>query len=275
MDSERTMFDTHADAWSAYQQTPWGRVRYRVARETLGRTCARLGGGPLRVLDVGGGDGGDTLPLVAAGHDVTVVDIAPSLLERAVATAGASGATSGGGTSGRLTAVAGSVDDLPSLGLGTFDLVLCHNVLQYLPATGPAVDLLAGAVADDGALSLMAPNPAAEVLVAAARRHDVLEATGLLEASTVRTVTFDHDVRRVGRQEAVAALTAAGFTDLTSYGLRSVTDLIADDARKHEPDYYAGLERLELALCDREPFVRVARLWQLVATRGSRELREN
>jgi len=249
------VFSSHLDAWTSYQSSPWGRVRYRVARETLARTCAALGGGRLRVLDVGGGDGGDALAVAAAGHDVTVVDVAEALLARS-AEAG-------------LATVTGSVTELADLGLGTFDLVLCHNVVHYLDETGPAVAQLAGAVAPGGALSLMAPNPDAEVLAAVSRRHDVVEAFGLLDAPTARTVTFDHDVRRVSREEALAALAAQGFSEVTSYGLRSVCDFIADDERKHDPAYYADLERLELALCDREPFVRTARLWQLVGRRAA------
>lgn len=51
------------------------------------------------------------------------------------------------------------------------------------------------------------------------------------------------------------------------FGIRCVTDYIADDARKHDPDFYADLEQLELALCDREPFLRTARMWQLIGRR--------
>lgn len=40
------------------------------------------------------------------------------------------------------------------------------------------------------------------------------------------------------------------------------------DARKHDPAFHADLERLELALCDREPYVRTARMWQVVARRS-------
>jgi S-adenosylmethionine-dependent methyltransferase len=44
-------------------------------------------------------------------------------------------------------------------------------------------------------------------------------------------------------------------------------DLIADDERKSEPDFYAQLLELELLLCEREPYWRTARFWQLTARR--------
>ncbi|WP_456786034.1 class I SAM-dependent methyltransferase [Cellulomonas sp. P5_C5] len=249
-----TAFDSHLEDWRAWQESPWGRIRYRVAAHTLARTCGAVAARPLRVLDVGGGDGSDSAPLADAGHDVTVLDRSEVLLAQARSRAD-------------LRTVCADLDDLPGLGLGTFDLVLCHNVIQYRPHTVAVVGVLAGVVAVGGAISLMAPNPPAEVLAAVIRRADLQEAAHLVDAPTIRTATFDQDVRRVGADEVVVALQDVGFSSLTRYGIRCVTDYIADDDRKSDPDFYAELEALELTLCDREPFVRTARMWQLVARR--------
>lgn len=255
------MFNERLGDWRAWQQTPWGRLRYHVVAETLRRTCARVGDGPLRVLDVGGGDGGDALPLARAGHAVTIVDYSEPLLAQARQSATAQG------LAGRLTTMCADFGDLPSLGLGTFDVVLCHNVIQYQDATVPGVRLLATTVRPGGALSLLAPNPASEVLTAAIRREDLVDATERLTARTAKTETFQHAVRLVSPEEAADALEDCGFGDVTRYGVRAVTDYIGNDARKHEPDFYRQLEALETALCDREPFIRTARMWQLVARR--------
>ncbi len=249
-----TDFDSHLDDWRAWQEAPWGRIRYRVVAETLARTCTAIGTGPLRVLDVGGGDGSDAAPLAHAGHDVTVLDQSEALLAQARSRA-------------ELSTICSDLDDIPSLGLGSFDLVLCHNVIQYRPDTDSVVRVLSGIVADGGAISLMAPNPPAEVLAAAIRRADLDEATDLLDAPTIRTKTFGQEVRRVGVDEAIDALRDVGFSSVTRYGIRCVTDYISDDARKHEPAFYGRLEALELALCDLEPYVRTARIWQLAARR--------
>ena len=40
---------------------------------------------------------------------------------------------------------------------------------------------------------------------------------------------------------------------------------MTDDARKHEPEFFEALRRLELALCDKEPYWRMGAFWQLVA----------
>jgi len=124
-----TDFSSHLDDWRAWQESPWGRIRYRVVAETLGRTCASLGEAQLRVLDVGGGDGGDAAPLADAGHDVTVLDQSEALLDLARSRA-------------TVRTVRADLEELPGLGLGRFDLVLCHNVVQYRPDTGSVVEVL-------------------------------------------------------------------------------------------------------------------------------------
>jgi S-adenosylmethionine-dependent methyltransferase len=94
-----------------------------------------------------------------------------------------------------------------------------------------------------------------------------------LRPARIRTETFGQDVRRVGTDESIGALEDVGCSTVTRYGIRCLTDDSSDDARKHGPAFYARLEALELALCDREPYVRTARIWQLVArrTRGAQD----
>ncbi len=232
-----------------------------MVEETLRRTCAAVRVGPLRVLDVGGGDGADALTLVQAGHHVTIIDFSVPLLQAASEDAAARGVAQ------RLRTVSANLDDLPSLGLGSFDVVLCHNVVQYRDSTVSTVRLLADAVGAGGALSLIAPNPASEVLAAIIRREDLRGAAELLSAEQIRSETFERDVRRVTPEEAESTLRVCGFTDLIRFGIRTITDYIANDALKYEQDFYRGLEQLELTLCDREPFIRTARMWQLVGRR--------
>jgi len=47
-------FNQVVDEWKEWQSTPWGRLLYRVSQSNLAR---HLGQSPLRVLDVGGGNG--------------------------------------------------------------------------------------------------------------------------------------------------------------------------------------------------------------------------
>jgi S-adenosylmethionine-dependent methyltransferase len=258
-DASSGVFDSNVPAWRAWQEAPWGRLRYRIVAETLSRVCVSLGDRPLRVLDVGGGNGGDALPLAVLGHDVTLIDYASTLLDEARDDARALGVAA------RVHTIHADLAEIASQELVDFDLVLCHNVLQYRSDLAAAVATVCSAVAPGGAVSVMAVNPASEVMVAAIRREDPAEALALLDAPTMSTVTFDHNVRAISVSQAEAALSAAGCRVSDRFGIRCVTDYVLADERKSDPAFYADLEHLELALCDRAEFLGTARMWQLVA----------
>src|SRR5688500_13155195 len=126
------VFSEQLAAWRSYTDSPWGRLRYAVVEHTLRREMSRLGSG-LRILDVGGGDGMDAVPLARAGHQVTILDQSSSWLDEAQRRAEEAGT--------HVRTVVGDLDDPPSL--GEFDVVLCHFVLQYRPADAGDLDHLA------------------------------------------------------------------------------------------------------------------------------------
>lgn len=260
------VFGDRADAWSSWQASPWGRLRYDVVRHTTALALADLPD-RLRVLDVGGGDGADSVPLAEAGHEVTVLDFTPELLQRAARAAASAGAADRVRTvCADLDSLVGD-DDAAAASLGGFDVVLCHNVLHYRADVPAVVRFLSRAVRPGGVVSVMAPNPAMDVLAAAVRRLDPATAGQVLDSPTVRSETFDHEMRRLEVAEVAEALSDAGCVVQHRFGIRCVMDLIADDERKAEPEFYAGLLELELRLCEREPFWRTARFWQLTARR--------
>ncbi|MFC5186370.1 methyltransferase domain-containing protein [Actinomadura harenae] len=253
-------FDARADAWDRWRAAPWNRLRFRLVAHTLARSAGVAAGRPLRVLDVGGGDGGDALPLADLGHHVTVLDHSAALLARAERAAADAGLT------GRVRAVLGDLAEAASLG-PVFDLVLCHNVLHYRDDPARSVAAVARAARPNGAVSLLSPNPAMDVLSRAVRLADPDAALAMLDAPTLRSETFGREMRRVEADDAARVLGAAGCVVTHRFGIRCVSDLVADDGLKHDPAFAERLERLELALCDREPYLRTARFWHLVARR--------
>jgi S-adenosylmethionine-dependent methyltransferase len=261
--SDPAIFDDHVSAWLTYLETPWARVRYTVVASVLDRHIRELtdGSRPLRILDLGGGDGSDSVRLASAGHEVTIVDYSEAMLELAVQRARESGAQD------RLRVVSGSVEQLARRGTSEpgFDLALCHFVIQYVDEPADVVAAVAQAVRPGGLVSLIAPNPASDVLAKAVRDVDPATAMHMLDAATARTETFEHDVARIGVDQGRELLEAAGCSVVGRYGCRAVIDLIADDVAKRDPERYAAIERLELAVCDRSPYRDVARAWQLVA----------
>nr|WP_281372921.1 methyltransferase domain-containing protein [Kineococcus aurantiacus] len=114
-------------------------------------------------MDAGGGDGRDAVELARLGHDVTVLDSSGRALAAAQERAAEAGVAH------RVRTVDADLDDIAALaalthhragGSGSFDLVLCHDVL---PARGTLAQVVADVAAltssvhAGGAVSLLAP----------------------------------------------------------------------------------------------------------------------
>lgn len=256
-------------AWRQWQQAPWGRLRFTLAEADLLRHLGGLGDGPLRILDLAGGDGGDAVRLAARGRRVTVVDLAPGMLAVAEGRAGAAGVAD------PVTCVRARAEELPrEIASGGWDAVLCHNLPPYAEVPAAAEEILAAAVAplrEGGVLSVMAVNRHCAPPVAAVRELDPAAALAALGRDRADGRTFGTGMTLYIAEEIASRLEGLGCPGAAHYGIRSVSDYITDDERKHAPAFYAGPERLELALTDRPAHRHAGRLFQLIAPREPAE----
>jgi S-adenosylmethionine-dependent methyltransferase len=243
------------------------RLLYHIGQANLAH---HLLAGPLDVLDVGGGNGADSLPLAAQGHRVTIADYSAAMLAEARQAADAAGLAE------RLTTTQAALAELPAqLGAARFDLILCHNLLQYLDDGASAIQALSGLLRPDGLLSLITINPVSEVLRAAIIQADLATASAALTApaaAAIRTVVFNTEVRRYDLVTLQGWLTDAGLAAVAHYGIRCVNDYLADNARKAESSFAAALEALELELSGRDPYRQITRFTHLIAHRDEAAL---
>jgi SAM-dependent methyltransferase len=118
---------------------------------------AETGRQALDIIDLGGGTGGLAVPFAALGHHVTVVDPSPDALAAAQRRAAEAGA--------RLTAVQGEAASLDSVaGTKAADLVICHNVLEYVDSPADAMTAIAAVLRPAATVSVLAANAVASVL---------------------------------------------------------------------------------------------------------------
>ena len=137
-----------------------------VLTEVIAARAAQAGRASLDIVDVGAGTGGLAVSMASLGHRVTVVDPSPDALAAARWRAAEAGVT--------LTEVQGEAVDLPALvgepgtagadaGTGA-DLVICHNVLEYVDAPDAALAAVARVLRPGGTVSVLAANTVAAVL---------------------------------------------------------------------------------------------------------------
>ncbi|MFI9740526.1 methyltransferase domain-containing protein [Nocardia sp. NPDC052278] len=252
-------FDRHLDEFTSYQETPWGRLRYEQAFSNLAR---HLPDRRVRVLDAGGGNGIDAVRLARAGHHVTVLDTSSRSLDATRARAAQAGVED------RIECHAADIRQPASdLRDRLYDIVLLHNVVQYIAEPALVIGELVGLLSTGGLMSILAPNPLCDPLAAAVRRSDLDEALRLLDTRQRESAVYGLEYASRTADEVVGYVLGAGMNRPRRYGVRAVCDLIADDEAKHDPAFFDKLLRLENAVADRRPYLEGARFFHLIATK--------
>ncbi|GHJ05547.1 MULTISPECIES: class I SAM-dependent methyltransferase [Streptomyces] len=256
---DNAVFDERLANFQKWQETPWGQLRYSVVAANLDR---HLDDRPLRVLDVAGGNGREAVRLAARGHHVTVLDVAP------VSLAGARDIAAEHGVAGLVEVREGDAHDVADLFAGqAFDLMLCHNLLQYVPDPAVVVGGIVKCLKPGGLLSVVGPNAYAVPLEAAVRELDLATARSAVDARYKPNVVYGKDVPVLTSDEIGGHLGGAGLDVVGHYGVMNVCNLVADNDIKYDPDFFGRLEELEIALAGRMPYPLTARMFHLIAQR--------
>jgi S-adenosylmethionine-dependent methyltransferase len=121
-------FQNGAQDYVAYLETPEGRLRTDSAfgnlEDFLPRSQAEKS---LCALDIGSGTGATAVRRARLGMHVTLLDSSPAMLEIAKRTA------QGAGVTDKVLLRHGDATQLANLfHARSFDVILCHNVLEYL-----------------------------------------------------------------------------------------------------------------------------------------------
>lgn len=195
----------------------------------------------LDVLDLGGGTGGDAVRLALLGHRVTVVDPSPDALaslQRRAADADLADAVRG---------VQGDTADLlEHVEPQSFDLVICHGVLEHVDDPAQALSAVATVLRSGGHVSVVVAGRLAAI-TARALAGDFAAAQSLLAATADSWDLRTLGPRRFGLDEVQALLTGHGFEPVATHGLRVFADLVPSAIVDGEPggrDALFALERI-------------------------------
>ena len=246
-----------ADKYAAYLETPPGRLRSELSWENL-RRFLPLTPSKGRALDLGGGTGFASVQLARMGFQVVMLDSSEEMIGTARQQAEASS------TATRISFHRAEADRLPELfEAGSFDVVICHNLLEYVEDPIPIVHHVAHVLREDGVLSLLVRNRAGEVLRAAIKSGDWKLAAANLSAETVTDSLFGQPVRVFSLNDVRAMLAGAGLTAAAEHGVRVFSDYV--DLSGLASETYRQLFELELTLGAQPEFAAIARYIQVVA----------
>lgn len=252
-------FDDGLSAWKQWQDAPWGRLYYSTAQANISRHLEQLERRPLHILDVGGGNGPDAVYFAERGHRVTLLDFSAEML------VDARRAAEERGIADHIVFQHADCAAIPRLfPEPRFDLVLCHNVLQYVDDVSALLHAICTPLKPHGLLSLMGMNRYSETYRAVFRQGNLAAAYAQLDASDEVTPLFGATMRLYTPDEMTSALQALGSEVIGRYGVRCLSDYLPDDGRKDDPTFFAQIERLEHALAKTYPYYLLARYFQII-----------
>ena len=254
-----------ADRWLSRLGSVRNVIRQELAARFLADHLPRRNA-PLRVLDAGCGQGTQGLRLAALGHVVVGVDPDARMLDAF----GGALAGEDDAVRARVTLVQGRVEDLPALlEAGTYDVVLCHGVLMYVPDPQPLVRALAVMAAPNGVVSILARNQAG-IALRAGHRGRWAEALAALGGDPSYTNELGAPARADTVSDLIAVIETSGLDPLAWYGVRVLCDTSTLDANPPPPgsDELAALLAAEELAGRRDPWRSVAPLFQVIARRS-------
>ena len=257
--SER--FQSGANKYAAYLETPEGRLRSDLAFANLHDFLPQEAEQPLRALDLGCGTGATAVRLARLGIHVTAVDCSAAMLDIARR------AALEGGVAEKIVVKHGEASQLASLfPARSFDVIVCHNILEYVDDPGAVLCDAARALRGSSAIvSVLVRTQAGEVLKAAIRAGDLDEAENGLMAEWGEESLYGGRVRLFSNDYMQRMLKAASLTLIVERGVRVVADYLPPAVSRDAE--YQRILKLERKLGMRPEFAAVARYRQCLARR--------
>jgi len=253
-------FRTGAAQYAAYLDTPEGRLRLDLAFANL-QDFLPQATRPLHALDLGCGTGAIGLRLAQLGLHVTLLDASEPMLEFAKRAAQEAGVAE------RITVKLGDATQFANLFHSeSFDVIVCHNILEFVDDPGAVLRRAAGALRDSSSIiSLLVRNQAGEVLKAAILAGDLAAAERNLNAECGDEALYGGRVRLFTPEILQSTLFESKLAVTAQRGVRVASDYLPPKISR--TDEYERIFELERTLGMRPEFAAVARYTHCLAHR--------
>jgi SAM-dependent methyltransferase len=259
--ADNDRFEKGAQDYLAYAETPEGRLRSDLAfgnlEDFLPRSQAQKA---WCALDVGAGTGAAAVRLARLGMHVTLLDSSRAMLDIAKRKTQEAGVTDKvalrHGDAARLTTL------FPT---ESFDVILCHNILEYLDDPIGVLSGAARVLRDSTAiLSVLVRNRAGEVFKAAIQAGDLAVAENNLAAEWGKESLYGGRVRLFTSDSLRGMLKAGSLAVIAERGVRVLADYLP--SRVSRSAEYEAILQLERKLGKRPEYAGVARYVQCIAS---------
>ncbi|OED39331.1 hypothetical protein AB833_15455 [Chromatiales bacterium (ex Bugula neritina AB1)] len=256
--SRKIAFETGLPQWKQEQQTLKGLIRYELSAQNLFNHLPE--NKILRTLDAGGGNGADSLRLAKMNHPVDLVDTSLSMLHDLQTTADQLGI---GNT---VTTHSFDIREIRKrFAADSFDLLLCHNVIQYSDDWEDLLLSMLEPLASGGVFSLITRNKHAVPYDAALEDYELDELPQLLQEPIGKSGVFDSDIIFFTVRFLTDWLDKHGFSTIADYGVFCLDNHHSFSAHLNDTATIKKLHILEKHLGAQSPYKETARYIQIIA----------
>ena len=147
--------------------------------------------------------------------------------------------------------ILGSLEQVKKFEAESFDIVLCHNVLEYIEENNRENYLseLKRVLKQDGKLSIIKHNQVGKIMQAVVFSNDVDQALDLLKGNEFRSVSFN-----AGTTYTIDKLLEMSKMKLVKYqAIRTFYSLQMNEV-KTQDKWLEKMTEMELAVCDLYPY---------------------
>jgi SAM-dependent methyltransferase len=261
-------FRTGAAQYAAYLETPAGRLRLDLVFANLQQFLPQAKRS-LLALDLGCGTGAIAVRLARLGLRVTLLDASPPMLDFAKRAARKAGVTK------KIVLKHGDAAQVADLfHAGSFDVILCHNILEYVEDPCAVLSSAARTLRDPSSLvSVLVRNQAGEVLKAAIQEGDLAAAEHDLTAEWGRESLYGGRVRLFSAESLQAMLLESSLAVTAQRGVRVISDYLPPSINLNRR--YKRILELERKLGRRPEFAAIARYTHWLAHRAGPVMKDS
>ena len=214
---------------------PWDRLLKQIVWAQLGEISGK------RILDFGSGNG-VTANHFAERNIVTAVEPSAEMLRDRW-------------DDREYEQIAGDISALADFADGSFDVVLCHNVLEYVDNKQQVVSELCRLLKVGGRLSILKHNRAGRVMQMAVLLDDIDKANELLDGKDSSSKQFG----AIGYyDDEQIAEWSKGLRLLNTFGIRTFWDLQQNQDKHRTEEWQSRMMQLEMRVSTIDEYRRIA-----------------
>ena len=211
----------------------------RLFKKTVWKQLGDMEG--KKILDFGSGEG-ITANHFAEKNDVTAIEPSKEMLSNAW-------------KDYEYTQIVGDVNALSAFKNETFDMIICHNVLEYIDDKAAVIKALARVLKKDGIISIVKHNRAGRVMQMAVLLDDFEKANAILDgkdstASKFGTIRYyeDNDITKWEPQITISDI----------LGIRTFWDLQQNQQKHGDEAWQEKMLQLELRVSQMREYKNIA-----------------